>query len=630
MFAKRMIFAQRVGFLLLLFLLRALASACGEKEGGTTAPPTTAAASSTVTTAPPTTAATSSTVTTAAPSTTTTVTTKTQTAADPRPGPVPSQFTVTLDPANGQASFTASVENSARPLPSLVDPQKAGEVFLGWFYDAGEWQRPYRGEIIVADVTLTARYAEEAHTVHFAAPDATLDFASVRVASGEALTDLPTARRATDAATDWYYDAALTTPYRGEPITADLTLYPAYTPYLAEGATTLPALYINTAGGAAVTSKEDYLRATLTVVGGKGDALSEVGLRIRGRGNSTWRFFDKKPYRLKLDSSADLLGLGKEKDFVLLANAGDPTMLHNYALFSLAELFGDTVTSKCVYVSLYLNGAYEGVYLLCEQNEVGKERVPIDDGASGAADVGYLIEFGGNAADPPKYGFTLNPVTVGGKTYAWRAGFTATVKSPDEKTITAAQKSYITDYVNRVNRAIFSGDYATFTTLCDVDSFVSALLANMLLLNNDMDYSLYFYKPAGEKLCFGPLWDADQAAGTSTKTGTITEGWEVSRYDHWFTALLRMPEFRTEVEKAWQTYRDEILLLPDYFMVVAFDMIADIEANELRHAAAASPYWRQCEEHFGYTTYEEHLAFFRTWLTERIAWMDAELSKKAP
>ncbi len=43
---------------------------------------------------------------------------------------------------------------------------------------------------------------------------------------------------------------------------------------------------------------------------------------IRGRGHSTWGS-DKKPYKFKLDKSTDLLGMGKNKHWVLLAKFFD-------------------------------------------------------------------------------------------------------------------------------------------------------------------------------------------------------------------------------------------------------------------------------------------------------------------
>ena len=407
---------------------------------------------------PPVTATTATTATTPATTTTATPPSTVSPTLSP-PSPSATYYTVTFS-VNGQ-EHTVRIDTGACAAPLPEDPVLEGYTFIGWTYDDGAQERPYHGEVIASNCILTARFAESAHTVTFAiGADAEALFTEARIASGDAVTDFPRVYKKNRTVSGWYLDAALTAPYTGTPITESTTLYPAYTDYVTGAKTAIPAIHITTEGGVPILSKEDYVRATVTVVGGEsGDALSEVGARIRGRGNSTWRFFDKKPYRLKLDAAADLLGLGREKDFVLLANAGDPTMLHNYTFFGLAKLLGDTVTTNATFVSLYLNGEYCGMYLLCEQCEVSEERVPIDEGKSGLADVGYLIEFGGNTQDPPKYSFTLGAVKANGATHAWRTGFYATVKSPDEQTITSAQKSYIKNYLNRVNTAIFSGEW---------------------------------------------------------------------------------------------------------------------------------------------------------------------------
>ena len=65
---------------------------------------------------------------------------------------------------------------------------------------------------------------------------------------------------------------------------------------------TLPVMYINTEGGAAITSKETYLDATcyIDALGldgyeSMGSASSPLALKIKGRGNYTWTGFEKKP-----------------------------------------------------------------------------------------------------------------------------------------------------------------------------------------------------------------------------------------------------------------------------------------------------------------------------------------------
>ena len=46
-------------------------------------------------------------------------------------------------------------------------------------------------------------------------------------------------------------------------------------------------------------------------------------MKIRGRGNSTWSYFPKKPYRIKLDEKSEVLGLKSDKDWIVLANYND-------------------------------------------------------------------------------------------------------------------------------------------------------------------------------------------------------------------------------------------------------------------------------------------------------------------
>ena len=566
--------------------------------------------------------------TTAPPATTTRVTRTTAPPTDiERPTTTPAYFTVTFDPANGKNCTTVQVKNDRLPVTLPKALTREGKVFVGWYLDAPLYTRPYRGEMIVADTLLTARYATVAYTVTFHVGEgAVAEFEASLVPGGAPVPDYPSVSKRNASVSGWYLDPNFKTPYNGEPITGDTALYADYEDYTKTIPTVLPALHIETKGGASITSTETYIGATVTLTGADiGDSLNAAKAEIRGRGNSTWRFFDKKPYRLKLAEKADLLGLGADRDYILLANAGDPTMLHNYALFTLAELLGDEVTSKCRFVSVWLNGSYEGVYLLCEQSEQGKNRVPIDDGTDGDAEAGFLVEFGGNAADGKKYTFRMDAVKNGSVTFEWRQGFVGAVKSPDEDVINSVQKVYITRYANQVNTAIFKGDWETFLELCDLDSFVAGFIANMTVMNGDMDFSFQFYKPAGGKLHYGPLWDADQACGTSRKNGTITEGWYVSRYEHWLTALWRIPEFREAVAEKWAAHRDTLLGFSDHLADMAEYLQYDITRNYLRHDVLGKPYWRQCDEHLWYTTYDEHLQFLLEWMTKRVTWIDSQL-----
>ena len=83
---------------------------------------------------------------------------------------------------------------------------------------------------------------------------------------------------------------------------------------------TVPVMFINTENNAAITSKENYLNATyyidaLGLAGYQsvGSATTPLSMEIKGRGNWTWRGFDKKPYRIKLSDKQSLLGMNLQQ-----------------------------------------------------------------------------------------------------------------------------------------------------------------------------------------------------------------------------------------------------------------------------------------------------------------------------
>jgi hypothetical protein len=104
---------------------------------------------------------------------------------------------------------------------------------------------------------------------------------------------------------------------------------------------------------------------------------------IKGRGNTTWLFTDKKSYQIKLDKKADLLdpaeGSQKAKKWILLANPYDPTLMRNYMIYSFGKEIGLENTPEGKPVDLYYDGVYRGSYYLCEKVEIGDGRVEIDE-----------------------------------------------------------------------------------------------------------------------------------------------------------------------------------------------------------------------------------------------------------
>lgn len=100
----------------------------------------------------------------------------------------------------------------------------------------------------------------------------------------------------------------------------------------------IAALYLNT-NGTAITSKDVYVTGTLKLVGNFKDVLFDGKTEVKGRSNSTWDM-PKKPYRIKLDKKASLLGMPENKNWVLLANYADKSLIRSELAFSLSRSIG--------------------------------------------------------------------------------------------------------------------------------------------------------------------------------------------------------------------------------------------------------------------------------------------------
>lgn len=392
----------------------------------------------------------------------------------------------------------------------------------------------------------------------------------------------------------------------------------------------MPVLYLNTQNGISITSREEYVRTEVKLSNAEGYNFGATSARVRGRGNSTWLHFDKKPYRLKFDEKVDLLGMGANKDWVLLANAFDETMMRNYIAFSLGHEFGLEYTTEFRFVHLFLNGEYRGVYMIAEQIEEGNSRVDVNSSKTGEVDTGYLIEAIGNNTKEEEERYFLAKEVDGKRLYKKQKEFRFYIKSPNEAECTDAQLAFIEDYVDRVNEAIFKKDWETICALVDVDSMAKMFLVDQITLNNDMGYCFYLYKKAGDKLYFGPMWDYDQSCGGSSWGGTTFSGWKTGTTHTWYTSLIEIPEFQKLVQKIYKEHSVFIRNLPVMVTDVIEENAEDFAMNNLLWSDLFGDpkKWRRVDELVGLHTYEEHVEYLLTWMLKRIIWLEAVLGIK--
>ena len=425
----------------------------------------------------------------------------------------------------------------------------------------------------------------------------------------------------------WYLKPDYSVPYLpGETvITSDTDIWAKFlTPTAETENLNAPVVYIDTEHK---IDKEKYTGCTVIVeYNDRKYGYRELSAQIRGRGNSTWNF-DKKPYRLKFDNKIDLFGMGKARDWVLLANTMDRTLLRNLTVYRMAQHFdGLKNTTDCEFAHVYINNDYRGLYLFVEQVEEGDNRVEIGDG----------LDPLGNLCAPEETGFLLECGKGGDSNDGQRMfrpmAFTGietdhvVIKSPDPENLTDAHVAYIKDYFEDVQRAIAGDDFDTLCELVDIQSFVDSFICVMYILSGDMGYDYFVYKEPGGKLFMGPLWDYDQSSASSEHGGSNYKGWEAANPHPWYVKLIRNEQFRQLVVDSWMDHYDIIHGIPDMLYGIAEQYRADIDLNYTRwEGFLTSKQWRTPIEITRMPEYSQHVDHLVKWLNNRVAWIEEEL-----
>ena len=410
--------------------------------------------------------------------------------------------------------------------------------------------------------------------------------------------------------------------YRGE---EDITLVANFQDQYVQ-LTNLPTIFINTKNGVGVTSKDNYVEAYVTVRGAKNaeDNITEVLTEIKGRGNSTWGMA-KKPYRLKFDKKINFLGNeAKEKNWVLLANYADKTLLRNALAFETARnMFDFEFTPSVTFVDVVLNGKNLGNYTLTDQVEVKSKRVNVleQETTVTAADPeitgGYLIEVDGFADSEISWFQTTK-------------GMKVTIKYPKDDEINSAQSNYIANYTQQMENALFSTNYTNAETgwrkYIDEASMVDWYIACELFGNSDSWWSTYMYKERDEVFKFGPLWDFDIAFNNDDRLGDATQKL-MRTYAHdpktWIARWWQDAGFQANVKARWGELRAKGLksFMNNYITEAAELLDESQENNFTVWNILSSKVYRELAAR---GSYEAEVNFLKQYVVNRISYLDGQ------
>ncbi len=459
----------------------------------------------------------------------------------------------------------------------------------------------------------------------------------------------------------------------------------------------IPEIRIDTEGGLAIDDPSlvipdehkglmgeipvyDYVGAKISVSNCEGYELQEVEGSVKVRGNYT-STYEKKPIRIKFSKKQAMCGLNegrKFKSWVLLSEYKDPSMLRN----ALTDYLGGSLLSQhgeyCAdfrFAKVYLNGSYNGLYLLTEQQQTGEGRVSIDepidpekseDGET-SVKTGYFFEYDGyyeQEKELERFSIDYSEIRKhNGDTYrpngrpgGWGWGNQAngfTIKSdiytPEQNAFVKKCVQSIWDVVadaTQVDHSDLSahpyhtmdanGDYIADPTIegtreaiekvIDLNSLVDIYLLNEIAQDMDIGWSSFYFaldmsESGTHKLIYTAPWDFDSAYGNMSNSVQNNSLYAMDSNNQWLFAFGREKWF---YELASNRYRE----IEDAGIFDGAKKLIDDYVDSYRDAFAENfARWpnsigrridTQVDAVTSFRTEEDAASYLRDWLSERL------------
>lgn len=317
--------------------------------------------------------------------------------------------------------------------------------------------------------------------------------------------------------------------------------------------------------------------------------------------------------------------------------------IRNAFVYSLGKEMGLTAP-RFTWVELYVNSDaqaldsqdYQGVYLLVETIKNQKSRLNLQqlkpaDTMLPALAGGYIFKFEWNV------GILEQELPCpAAQSNCWNF-----IDVADPKPWVPEQQQYLTEHLQQVVDALHhspaSDPTSGYPAFLDVPSFVNTVIMNELTRNLDAYVrSQYLHKDREGKVVAGPLWDFDLTAGVGMNTqapNLSTSGFHyeaaASRLEataDWFPILIADPTFDAQLRARYQELRRGVL--SDAQVTARIAMLSQGLAGG---AGRNFQKWNNLTTAtFGLfttptaATWDGQLTAMRTWLIDRLAWLDTQ------
>ena len=448
--------------------------------------------------------------------------------------------------------------------------------------------------------------------------------------------------------------------------------YPPDDTTLTITSTNLPIVWIYVDG--ATIDREERISARMKIIhNGDGqlnyaDTVAHPGQRIdyegyialRYRGNSSFANSDKKPYsfrtlKMPLEQSdekkkVDILGMGKDNNWALMAPFADKSMIRDLLTFELARPWMEYVP-KGRFCEVYLDDIYYGVYVMSEVVSKGKNRLNLDDPGEEGDELtgGYIMEV--DCDEGVTHKSKHHPVAVNGYVLTDRDIFFQ-YKSPDYEDMTEAQVEYINNSIDKMEDVFASSNYRDpevgYRKYIDVDNFVDYQLFMELCHNVDayrLSGKFFKRRDSVDSRFKMVLWYTNLGYGVAKYLGgyrndtwmyqnnnTMYMAHETYLIPFWWYKLNRDEYYWTKRNARWCEMRESNLSKKNIWATID-SLVNVLKSNgALDRNTQAWPRWGQYvwPNYYISTDYDDEIAHMKEWLIGRLKWLDNKMGYVAP
>ena len=408
-----------------------------------------------------------------------------------------------------------------------------------------------------------------------------------------------------------------------------------------------PKMIISTNGQEIID--EPKINADLKVIEENTEINYKIGIETRG---SSSQMFPKKSYGFETRSSdwsddidVELGGFPEEEDWILYGPYSDKSLIRNKLTFDLSNSIG-YYASRTKFYNLFINNESKGLYVLMEKIKRDKNRVDISKLGDDTVNGGYIIKIDKPTGDgescstcyDSSFSFRSSYNTKGEISNESEIYFIYHYPKPDE--ISEGQKDYIKSVIYDFETALISADSQNLIDIIDIDSFVDFFIINELSKNPDgYRLSTFLNKDFEGKLKMGPIWDFNLAfANVDYCDGSNPEGWiynfnnicpgDVWQVPFWWTNLMQNEVFKSALKIRWEALRSSKLSNSEIFGKI--NSYKDyLESNKVINQnfyiwpVLGQYVW---PNYFVGSSHQEEIDFMKNWITDRLSWMDNQIS----